>query len=73
MTLTQENGRNGGIRIMRLTRNDYPETRKYTGRCMDCDLSPKTEYTVAYLKGWFKDHILKTGHTVEITVEDVHN
>ena len=56
--------------IQSLTRADFPEAKLLRARCVTpgCDEPDKERWddSTAYLQGWFRNHVISTGHTVEI-------
>lgn len=61
--------------IKTLTRDDYPEQHRYRGHCtelgcpesdVEC-VTDSSVYATAHMTGWFKHHIIETGHRVMIT------
>lgn len=62
-------------RVATLSRASFPNAAVYVGRCTapGCGTPPPCEYTdetersaVAYLTGWFRRHVIETGHVVVI-------
>jgi hypothetical protein len=53
-----------------ITRATYPTFRHLRGACTapGCKEPPidRWEEDTAYFEGWFRSHVLETGHTVEV-------
>ena len=62
--------------VAEITRETYLGVMRYTGRCADCGAPPKGTYdtdrqmALAFLEGWFKNHVLETGHRVVVEVDE---
>ena len=63
--------------VAEITSKDFPEATRFVGRCTEpgCSELPHAMFdtrpgAIAWLRGWFKQHVMDTGHRIVIEEDE---